>query len=471
MESIRIKDIKEKLKNNFDVKYREISCKSGIIYLVFIENLCDVKFISEYIIAPIMDKADECCDIERIKKEIIFATTTENVNTLDEAVIHILNADAVLVFSYLNRAIYCPAKGFAKRAVDTPITETVIRGPREGFVEPIEDNISAIRRRIKTPNLKIEQFKLGESSQTTAVLFYIEGITPLKLVNYIRDKINHVNSINKKGFILYENYIQEELNCKNTGFDTIGFTEKPDVAASKLSEGRAVIIVDGNPIAITAPHFFIENFQATDDYTSNKYFANMGRLLRWMAFILSTLIPGIFLALVTYHFKLIPSTYIFRMAIFRAGVPVPTVIELLYMIFFFQIIREAGVRLPQPIGPTLSIVGALILGDAAVASGLTSQVTVVVVAITSISSYLVPKIYPGIFVWNVIIILFSSLLGLPGFYTGFVVFVSHLASLTTCGYPYLYPLGTLKSFKYKDIIFRGDLSKISSNILNGDEEN
>jgi hypothetical protein len=161
--------------------------------------------------------------------------------------------------------------------------------------------------------------------------------------------------------------------------------------------------------------------------------------------------------------------FIIRLAIFRAGVPVPTVIELLYMIFFFQVIREAGVRLPQPIGPTLSIVGALILGDAAVASGLSSQVTVVVVAITSIASYLIPKIYIGVFLWNLILILFAAFLGLPGFYMGFVVFVSHLANQTTCGYPYLYTLGTLKTFKYKDALFRGDLNRISSNILDGDE--
>ena len=157
------------------------------------------------------------------------------------------------------------------------------------------------------------------------------------------------------------------------------------------------------------------------------------------------------------------------MAVFRAGVPVPTVVELLYMIIFFQIIREAGVRLPQPIGPTLSIVGALILGDAAVNSGLASQVTVVVVAITSIASYLVPKVYVAIFTWNILIIIFSASLGLPGFYISFVLFVSHLASLTSCGYPYLYPLGTLRSFKYKDVIFRGDLDKISSNIFSEED--
>jgi hypothetical protein len=375
----------------------------------------------------------------------------------------------VIIPGFLGRAVSCEAKGFSKRAVEIPITETVIKGPREGFVETIQDNISAIRRRIKTPNLKVENMILGSQSKTIVAMMYIEGIAPGKLVKYIRDKINNVNVKNNKDFVLYSDYIEEELRCKGTPFDTIGYTEKPDIAASKLAEGRVIIITDGTPFAITAPYFFLENFQTTDDYTMNKFMGNFGRISRLFAFILSTLVPGLYLALVSYHYSLIPTVFIIRLAIFRAGVPVPTVIELLYMIFFFQVIREAGVRLPQPIGPTLSIVGALILGDAAVASGLSSQVTVVVVAITSIASYLIPKIYIGVFLWNLILILFAAFLGLPGFYMGFVVFVSHLANLTTCGYPYLYPLGTLKTFKYKDALFRGDLNRISSNILDGDE--
>lgn len=470
MEKISIENIKEKLTNNYDVTYREIKCKKGSIYLVFVDNLCDSKFISEYIIAPLMRNLELCKDINVIKKEVIVASSVEDVNTLDDAVTHILSADVVIVFSFMNKAIYCAAQGFAKRAIDVPITETVIKGPREGFTENIDVNISSIRRRIKTPKLKIENMTLGEESKTAVAMLYIEGIAPGKLVNYIRDKVNKVNKVNNKGFILYQNYIEEELKCKGTTFDTIGYTEKPDIVASKLAEGRVAIISDGSAFVMTAPYFFIENFQTTDDYTMNKFTSNQGRVLRWISFLMSTLAPGLYLALITYHYKLIPSVYTFRLAIFRAGVPVPAAVELLYMIFFFQLIREAGVRLPQPIGPTLSIVGALILGEAAVTSGLASQVTVVIVAITSIASYLTPKVQTAVFIWNIIFILFSGLLGIPGFFTAFVVFVAHLAGLTTCGYPYLYPLGTLKSFKYKDVLSRGDLTKISSGILIRDDE-
>ncbi|MDD7794820.1 spore germination protein [Clostridium sp. 'White wine YQ'] len=470
MDNIKVNDIKNRLANIYDIKYREIRNDKGNITLIYVDSLCDAKFISEYVIAPMMRHTLACNDIEKIKKEVIVATTVNDINSLDHAIDLILSAHAVIVFSYLNKAIYCEAKGFVKRAIDIPITETVIKGPREGFTENIQDNISAIRRRIKTQDLKIENMKIGKYSKTEIAMIYIQGSAPDNLINYVRGKINNIIEAYGENSVLSENNIEEELRCKGTAFDTIGYTEKPDIVSSKIMEGRVAILTDGTSFAITAPYFFIENFQTTDDYTLNKFSANLGRILRWFSFLLATLIPGLYLSLITYHFKMVPTIFLFRIAIFRAGVPVPTVVELVYMIVFFQIIREAGVRLPQPIGPTLSIVGALILGDAAVNSGLASQVTVVVVAITAIASYLIPSMQAGVFMWNLVIIGFSSLLGLPGFYMGVTVFISHLASLTSCGYPYLYPLGTLKRLKYKDVIFRGDLKNISSDILPREEK-
>ncbi len=265
--------------------------------------------------------------------------------------------------------------------------------------------------------------------------------------------------------------MRKQLKNKNTAFDTIGTTEKPDVVASKLLEGKIAIIVDGTPFVITAPYFFIDNFQTPDDYYSNKYFANLSRIMRVISFFSASLLSGLYLAIATFHFSLIPSVFAVKFAISRAGVPLPTVIELLLMTFFFQLLREAGIRLPQSIGQAMSIVGALILGDAVVGVGLASQSTVVIVALSSISSFLVPKLYGALSIWNIIIILFSSVLGLPGFYIGFFIFISHMAGLESCGYPYLFPLGTLESFKFKDVLYRKDLNKISNSIFDKDDYN
>jgi hypothetical protein len=463
--NIIIEDIKGALKNSFDVVYREIDSINGKIYVIYIESLVDKKFISEYIMAPLIRNSSILQNSTQIKNKILVSCTAEDISTTTEAINHILGADTVVLFSFLNEAIYCETKGFNRRGIEIPITEAVIKGPRAGFNETIQDNLACIRRRIINPDLKIESFKIGGNSQTTVAMVYIKGIAPNNLVNFVREKINAVNKKKESSFIFSANSIEEELKEKNTFFDTIGYTEKPDIACSKIAEGRVGVVVDGDPFVITAPYFFIENFQTSDDYSLNKLMGNMGRLLRYLAFVISTFMPPIYLALITYHFRLVPTVYLFKLSTFRAGVPVPTSIELLYMTIFFQIIREAGIRLPQPIGPTLSIVGALILGEATVSSGLASQLTVVVVAISSITSYLLPKVYSGVFVWNLILIGFSSLLGLPGFFMGCIILVAHLADLKSCEYPHLYPLGTYRLLKYDDVVLRSMLNKVSNKIF------
>lgn len=462
MACFNLEDIKLNLTDVVDVKYREIKCGEELVTIVFIDNLSDSKLISEFIINPLLDYDKTIENVDILSHEVIRLSPAEIVDDINMALSNILRGNVLIFFTSFNEVLYCDAKGYSKRSIGESNTETVIKGPREGFTENIQVSLSSIRRRLSTPDLKIKMFNVGRKSQTSVALLYIDGITPKELILHIEDKINILNN---KDYILYSNNLEEILKCKGTPFDTIGYTEKPDTAAQRLSEGRIIVLFDGSPFAVMAPFFFIENFQSTDDYTLNKYMANIGRLLRVVAFALSTLLPALYLALVTYHFKLIPSIFLFRMAISRAGVPIPTVMELIFMILLFQLIREAAVRLPQPIGSTLSIVGALILGDAAVASGLASQVTVVVVGITSICSYLVPNIYVAIFTWNIILVFFSAFLGLPGFYTGFVLLVAHISNLTSCGYPFLYPLGTRETFKYKDVTFRGDLNKISNEIL------
>ena len=467
MEKINIDYIKEKLKNSYDIKFREIECKLGIIFGIFIDDLCDSKFISEYIFNPLIQENIATADVEYIKKEVLPANSIGDINSNDEAISHVLSGDLVLVFSFINKAIYCEAKGYVRRSVAIPSTENVIKGPREGFTEAFVDNVSMIRRKIKNPDLKFETVILGKKSNTVTVICYIEGVAPQKLVDYIRNKVKNIDL----EFILDSNYIEEALKNKNTVFDTIGTTEKPDVAASKLLEGRIVIIVDGTPFAITAPYFFIDNFQSPDDYSANKKFANLSRAMRVVSFFIASLLSGLYVAISTFHFSLIPTVFAVKLAISRAGVPLPTVVEILLMTFFFQLLREAGIRLPQPIGQAMSIVGALILGDAAVGAGLASQSTVVVVALSSISSFLVSKLYGALSTWNIIIILFSSVLGLPGFYISFFIFISHMAGLESCGYPYLFPIGTLESFKFKDVIYRTDLNKISNSIFDKDDYN
>ncbi|MCY6484279.1 spore germination protein [Clostridium aestuarii] len=455
--------IKEKLKDNFDIKYRIIECTEGKIYVIFISDLCDSKFISEYIISPLM-QSNVVNNIENIKGQVLVANDIGDVNSEEDAVFHILSGDVVMICDFWQTAIYCEAKGFSKRSIDIPPTEAVIKGPREGFTEVSVDNVALIRRRIKNENLKFESLSLGQKSNTAVMICYIKETAPQTLVRYVKNIIENINT----DFVLDINYIEEKLKYSNTVFDTIGYTEKPDIAASKLFEGKVIVIVDGSPQVVIAPYFFLEHLQAADDYYLTKHYVNISRLQRWIAFLAGLLLPGLYVALTTYHSSLIPTIFVFRLANARAGVPFPTIVEVLLMIIFFQLLREAGIRLPQPTGQAMSIVGALILGEAAIGAGLASQSTIVVVALSSIATFLIPTLYKAILTWEIIILMFSSLLGLPGFYMGFFILISHLAVLDSCGYPYLYPLGTLQTKKLKDVVVRGNLSEISKNIFDED---
>ncbi|WP_315117875.1 spore germination protein [uncultured Clostridium sp.] len=452
--------VKEKLKDNFDLKYRELETAIGLIYVVYIDDLCNSSFISEYIIGPIIQEKDNIKDIDNLKKGILSASYVDDITNFNEAMLHILSGDVLLIFEYNEKVLYCEAKGFSKRDISTADTENAIKGPREAFSETAVDNVALIRKRIKNADLKFESFYIGKKSNTTVFMTYIKEVAEEDLIDRIRDKLKNMDP----DFILDSNYISEQLSSTKTFFDTTGFSEKADIICSKLYEGRVGVIVDGSPFVMTVPYFFIEGFHAPDDYYINKYYSNAARILREIAFLISVFLPGLYLAITTYHFSLIPSVFVFRLAVSRAGVPFPSVVELILMMFFFAILREAGIRLPQPIGQAASIVGALILGDAAIGAGLASQIGLIIVAVSSIAAFLVPKLYSPSIAWSIIIILFSSLLGLPGFYIIMLTFVAHISSLDSVGYPYLYPLGTAKEIKLRDILFRRDLEDISKNI-------
>ncbi len=465
MNKIYSEEIKKTLINNYDIRYRDINSKNDHIHIVYCKTMCDHQFISMHIISPLLNNKDKCTDIQYIKDNVITSCSIRDITSVDDALIQILAGNTLIILENSNQALCCESRAFNTRNVEIPPTESVIKGPREGFTENLDDEIAHIRRRINRTDLKIEHIDIKDKSKTIIVMVYIENLAPQKLVNYIRKKLSNI----KYADVNYLNMLEETLRHKGTPFDTIGYTEKPDIAALKIDEGRVVVMVDGTPFVLIAPYFFIENFHTADDYSLNKYVAVVGRTLRWMSFFASALLPGLYIALFTYHFKLIPYVFIFQMARSRVSVPFPLSVEVIIMIMFFQMLREAGIRLPQPIGPALSIVGALILGDAAVKSGMASEVTVLITALTSIANFLVPGLFVAIFMCNIIVIAFSSLLGLPGFFTAFIILCTHISGLTSCGYPYIYPLGTLKSFKYKDIIIRGDMSDINQNIFKKDD--
>ena len=460
--------VKKRFEGAFDVKYREIMTSLGLCTLVFIDDLCSTQFISEYIVTPLGKKDYKCWSVEDVIPNVLGINIANYAKDVEDAILHVLSGDVVLLFNDHEKIIYCEVKGFVRRGVGIPVTESVVKGPREGFTELFVDNVSLIRRKIKNSDLKFEPIYVGNRSQTVVCISYIKGIAPDYLIDHVKEIVNKIDL----KFILDTNYIEDALRKKKSVFDTVGYTEKPDEVAAKMLEGRVAILVDGTPFVITVPYFFLENFQAPDDYYLNKYFVNFTRVIRWIAFFLATFMPGLYVAILTHHFALIPSLFVFRLAVSRAGVPLPTIVEVLLMMLAFQLIKEAGLRLPQPIGGAMSIVAGLILGDAVVGAGIASRITIIVVAISTLSYFLTPKLYGAMSIWSLIITIVSSMFGLPGFFIVALVLIAKLADLDTGGYSYLFPLGSIETYKFKDIIFRGDLRHISQHVVEkGGEDN
>lgn len=457
--------IKQRFEGNFDVKYKDVNTILGEGTIVFIDDLCNGQWMMEYLILPLRGfgqlKGSPIKTPNDLLEKVLDISATGMAKDVDDALMHVLSGDAILVLKEFSEIIFCEVKNFPRRGIGIPETEAVLKGPREGFNELIVDNVALIRRRVKNPDLKFETVVVGEESQTAVALAYIKGIAPNELVEKVRNKIKNLDM----RFVLDSNYIEANLKKQHSFFDTIGYTEKPDEVSAKLFEGRIALIVDGTPFVITAPYFFLENFQMPDDYYINRYYTNFNRILRWIAFLMASFLPGLYVAIITYHFSMIPSLFVFRLAVSRAGVPLPTFIEVIVMMLAFQLIKEAGLRLPHPIGGAMSIVSALILGEAAVGAGISSRITIIVVAISTLSYFLIPKIYGAISFWSIVIMVSSALLGLPGFLCASMIYVIQIVELDSVGYPFLFPLGTVSEYRFKDVFFRGRLDRISNKII------
>lgn len=460
--TVQAEALASKLSGCFDFIRRDIVMKEREIPLFYIETISDTHYISQHIIDPLSQAEADITTREDVSQAISVARFGE-LHDLTEALTHLLAGDPVLIFEQLGYAIYVEARKIETRAVEKSQYESSLVGSNESFNELLVNNISLIRKRMVTETLKIESHTLGKQSKTQAVLLYLEGTAPVDLVATVRGKLDAMEN----EFVLGGQYVAEVLSPGKTLFDTIGYTEKPDTVAAKLFEGRIAVLVNGTPFALTAPCFFFENLQSPDDYATNRMFVTLLRLVRFCSVLLSLLLPGFYVALTTHHFSLIPSAFVFKLAVSRSGVPFPTVVEVILMFLFFELSREAGRRLPHQIGQALSIVGALILGDAAVGAGLASQATVVVTGIYAITSFINPRLTSAVSIWSVCSIVMSAGFGLHGFYLCFILLIAHLASLRSCDYPYLFPLGTEKSFRAAnlDILVRGPLGKLSRPFL------
>ncbi len=439
------------------ITYRMFETQNGIkCYSIFAEGMISGEILNENVLQRIMScslpenvSSQKILDI--FAKRVIAIDDLRKVSDLKEIIDGILYGDAILLIDGVAEGLLFNTKGLPTRSVTEPISESVVRGPREGFTESLNINIALLRRKIINSNLKFKYLRLGKQTKTRICICYIEGLASKKITKEVMKRLEDIEIDG----ILESGYIEELIkDSPLSPFKTIGHTERPDVVAGKLLEGRVAILCDGTPFVLTLPYVFMEYFQSNEDYYQNFIFASINRLLRYLAFFLTTSIPALYLAIVTFHQEMIPTPLLLSISASRVGVPFPTVFEAIAMGLSFEILREGGVRLPTPIGQAISIVGAIVLGDAAVNAKLVSAPMIIVTALTGISSFLLPMMLGPVIIIRFIFIILASIFGLYGYMFGVIGLFIQLMSMRSFGIPYMLNIGSLTQQDVKDTTLR-----------------
>ncbi|CRK83271.1 spore germination protein KA [Neobacillus massiliamazoniensis] len=427
--------------------------------LVYIDGLSNIMEIDAHVLTPLMSEGKDH-SLFKLLKEKIHISKTKEVKTFVECIENISIGNPVLLVDKEECGIVLGLPKFEKRSIEEPSAESVVRGPREGFVETIAINTSLLRRKIKSPELKMKPMKIGRYTETLVVIAYIKGLADQTLIEEVDNRLRRIeiDSILESGYI-------EELIEDNprSPFPQLVSTERPDAAAGSLMEGRVVILVDGTPFVLIAPVTFFSLLQSPEDYYQHYLISSTIRLLRFVFMVFSLVLPSLYVAILTYHHEMVPTTLLISIFASRESVPFPALVEALMMEISFEALREAGVRLPKQVGAAISIVGALVIGQAAVQAGLVSAPMVIVVAITGIASFMVPHYTQGIALrmLRFPIMLLAGSLGLLGIMLGVITIVIHLCTLRSLGVPYLSPVAPMKGYELKDALIRAPWWKMN----------
>lgn len=457
-----LEQIKKIFNGSDDVIYRDFKINGQYdAILFFLDGFVDIKQVNLNILKPLCNHTDYHKEIfkgdkgllNKLIQQQISVANIKNALKFKDIVDSILIGEAILLVSGIDAATLIDVSEFEKRNIDEPITEPVTRGSRDGFTEFIETNITLIRRRLKTPRLQVKNMEVGELSKTRVVITYIEGIAESSLVNEVKDRISKI-SIDA---ILESGYIEELIEDNHFSiFSQLGYTERPDRLVSTLLEGHIGIIIDNTPMVLIAPQTFFQFMQSSEDYFERYIPSFMIRCIRYLFTFTALFLPSLYIAVLTFHPGMLPKSLLLNIWSSREDVPFPVLIEAFIMEIFFEGLREAGVRMPRTASQTVSIVGGLIIGQAAVQAGIVSASMVIVVSVTGIASFIIPRYNLGLSIrfLRFIMMILAGTFGLYGIFMGVLVVLIHMAKLKSFGVPYLSSLAPLDSSGLKDVIIR-----------------
>ncbi|WP_340006525.1 spore germination protein [Paenibacillus sp. FSL K6-0276] len=426
--------------------------------LVYVDGMVDKHMIQEGVIKPLMafdftrmDDGNTAELMEKIRTQVINITDVVASTDLNEMISAIIAGKTLLLLDGYAGVLNINAQGWETKAITEPVTEKSVYGPREGFTESLLVNLTQIRRRLQDPDLKFIFSQIGTRSNTQICICYMESLASPSIIKELQDRLKQVDI----DLILDTAYLSELIRDEPfSPFEMTGSTERPDSLVSKMMEGRVALLIEGSPYAMTVPYLFVENFQASSDYYINYYFGSFNRMLRMVGAFLSISIPALYVALVTFSQEMIPTQLLLSIATSRVAVPFPTVVEAVFMLTIFEILREAGERIPTYIGQAISIVGALVLGQAAVEARLVSAPMIIVVGLTGIMTLLNPRLTGPLIVVRALLLIASFMLGVYGYFLGILGLVIHLMSLRSFGVSYMLGIGSIRPQDIKDTAIR-----------------
>ena len=453
---------------NSDIILREFTLtargKQYNAFILFIDGMVDSNIINDFVLESLMLKnksnlyngnenrviseaITNNITVRKVKRfdlvdfiynSLIPQNNVKIVSTFDEIIAGVNSGNCALFIDTIDKAFNIDVKGFKQRSVSTPNNEVVIKGPQEAFVESIRTNTSLLRRIINNENLVIESLNIGKISKTYCAVCYMHNIANSNLVAEVKFRLNNlsIDSLLSSGQL--EQLIEDNSQF---GIPQILSTERPDKCTKYLMQGRVIVLVNGNPYALIMPATLIDFMSSPEDTNLKVLFGNFLKSLRFIAAFLTLLLPGIYIAVTSFHQEILPTELLFSILAARQFVPFPIIFELLVMEISFELIREAGLRVPSPVGPTIGIVGALILGDAAVNANIVSPILIIIVAITGIASFAIPDFSFGFHlrVFRFFFIILGFTAGFLGIGLGIFIYISMLCNLSSFGVPYTVP--------------------------------
>lgn len=449
--------------NSTDLLERQIEVSGVPVAILMCEGMVNLQLFTQILVRPLTELSLENADGEAVarwvSRETVLSGDQKEFFTYDELFSFLMAGFVVLLIDGVDRGIACGMQGYSFRSVSEPSTEMNITGSREGFVEPIRVNQTLIRRRLRSPSLKFEMYPIGEKSRTDICLVYLTDTADPRMVEEVKRRLGKLSS----DILLSQGYLRPYLEGKPfSPFSSVGTTERPDTLCAKINEGRIGILVDGTPFALVVPYLFEEHFQSMDDYSYRPYYGSFIRLLKYFAFLLSIFLPGGYVAITSFSPEMLPDSLLFNIAASEQQTPFSMMTEALVIHLIYEIMREAGLRLPRPVGHAVSIIGALVIGDAAVKAGIIGSSMVMVVALTALSSFVVPSLYEPAAILKFVFILVGGTWGLFGISVGFVLLLTNLCALESLGVPVMAPLSPCAPADLRDGLWRTGWKKLGS---------